>query len=93
MGYIDNNPLLKEVKDEATIDNLLEIVKDENFDKPGIIFGGDHFYTGTVWIPIISDYHSALVGTKQTGGEAYSLDVASQARDQVNNYKSGRQVQ
>lgn len=93
MGYIDNNPLLKEVKDEATIDNLLEIVKDENFDKPGIIFGGDHFYTGTVWIPIISDYHSALVGTKQTGGEAYSLDVASQARDQVNNYRSGRQVQ
>ena len=93
MGYIDNNPLLKEVKDETTIDNLLEIVKDENFDKPGIIFGGDHFYTGTVWIPIISDYHSALVGTNQTGGEAYSLDVASQARDQINNYKSGRQVQ
>lgn len=92
MGVIDDNPLLNEVTDDSTIDNLVEIVGDTDFSKKGW-FGGDSFYQGTVWIPIISDYHSALIGTKQTGAESLELDKAQQIKNAINNYKSGRQPQ
>lgn len=96
MGDIDDNPLLKEITDDATIDNLIEITKDETYDKnDSWIFEGsyDRAYTGTIWIPIINDYHSASTGTSQKGNEALAIDTAQQVRNQINNYKQGRQPQ
>lgn len=90
MDIFDSNPLLKEINDEATIDNLIQITKDEDFSKPGL-FGGDHFYQGTVWIPVNASYQAASIGTKTTGEDVINTEYAEQARDARVNWKSGRQ--
>lgn len=95
MDVLDDNPLLSEINDDATIDNLISITKDEKFSKPGIINsifgGGDHFYKGTLWIPVNSNYQAASIGTKTTGKDVLNIEYAQQARDARNNWKSGRQ--
>lgn len=55
---LDDNPLLQEVKDDKTVDNLIAITKNENFSKGW--FSSDKYYKGTVWIPIRVNYQSAL---------------------------------
>lgn len=90
MNDLDDNPLLKEVTDEATIDNIIQMSNDANFDKPGI-FGGDHIYQGTLWIPIQESYQAAAITTKTTGKDVLNTEYAEQARDARVNWKSGRQ--
>lgn len=95
MGDLEDNPLLSEITDDSVIDNVLEIMQDTDFDKNDslIELGYDRMYQGTLWIPLIIDYHSALAGVKQSGGEAYELDKAQQIKNAISNYKSGRQPQ
>ena len=68
MGQFDDNSLLQPITDDSVIDNLLQISKEEVFDKNEWydINGTDHFYKGTVWIPINVSYvaASANVGMK-----------------------------
>ena len=96
MGDLDDNPLLKEITDDATIDNLISITKDENFNKKGIInsFTGkyDRFYRGTLFIPLEVNYHAAGVGIKSKGSDVYNTEVAQQARDARMNWNPEHQV-
>ena len=68
MGQFDDNSLLQPITDDSVIDNLLQISKEEVFDKNEWydINDTDHFYKGTVWIPINVSYvaASANVGMK-----------------------------
>ena len=68
MDQFDDNSLLQPITDDSVIDNLLQISKEEVFDKNEWydINGTDHFYKGTVWIPINVSYvaASANVGMK-----------------------------
>lgn len=96
MGDLEDNPLLKEITDDATIDNLISITKDENFSKKGIIssFTGnyDRFYRGTLWIPLDVNYHAASTGTKTKGEDVYNTEVAQQARDARDNWNNGHSI-
>lgn len=96
LGELDDNPLLQEITDDATIDNLIEITKAEDFDKKGIIssFTGnyDRFYRGQVWIPLDVNYQSALVGTKTSGKDVENTEVAQKVIDAKNNWKTGPSI-
>lgn len=69
MGQFDNNELLQTIQDDSIRDALLEITKEE-FDKskyplPGV----DHFYRGTVWIPVKTSYIAAQANTSMKTSE------------------------
>lgn len=61
MGQFDSNSLLQEINDDSVVNNLLKITKEEDFDKNEFYdFNGvDHFYKGTVWIPLDVSYIAA----------------------------------
>lgn len=61
MGQFDSNQLLQVINDDAVVDNLLQITKEENYDKNEWYDwnGVDHFYKGTVWIPVDVSYVAA----------------------------------
>lgn len=61
MDQFDNNDLLQVINDDAIVDNLLQITKEEEYDKNEWYDwnGVDHFYKGTVWIPVDVSYIAA----------------------------------
>ena len=60
MGQFDSNELLQPINDDAVVDNLLQITKEENYDTNNFLWNGvDHFYRGTVWIPVDVSYVAA----------------------------------
>lgn len=88
---MDDNPLLKEITDDSTIDNLVEITKDKNFSKKGFfnsITGSyNRFYEGTLWVPIDVNYQSAGITTNMNGKQNRAIEEAQQARDVRANWK------
>ena len=92
MDELEDNPMLREITDDATIDNLIEITKDEKFNKKGIISGFtgnyDRFYRGTAWIPLDVNYLAAATGTKTTGKDVRALQVNQSARDARSNWNT-----
>ena len=60
MDQFDNNELLQTIDDDEIVDNLLQITKEENYDQSNFLWNGvDHFYRGTVWIPVDVSYIAA----------------------------------
>lgn len=84
MDDMDDNPLLNEVTNDSTINNLIQITKDSEFNKKGFfnsITGSyNRFYEGTLWIPLNVNYHAATT-SKMKIEEARALEEAQQARD------------
>ena len=68
MDQFDSSELLQPINDDAIVDNLLQITKEENYDKDELYDwnGVDHFYRGTVWVPVKVSYvaASANIGMK-----------------------------
>lgn len=95
MDDMDDNPLLKEVTNDSVIDNLVQITKDNEFNKKGFfnsLTGSyNRFYEGTLWIPLDVNYHASTT-SKMTVGEARSLEEAQQARDVRANWKPAHQI-
>ena len=95
MDEMDDNPLLKEVTNDSVIDNLVQITKDNEFNKKGFfnsLTGSyNRFYEGTLWIPLDVSYHASTT-SKMTVGEARSLEEAQQARDVRANWKPAHQI-
>ena len=95
MDDMDDNPLLKEVTNDSVIDNLVQITKDDKFNKKGFfnsLTGSyNRFYEGTLWIPLDVNYHASTT-SKMTVGEARSLEEAQQARDVRANWKPAHQI-
>lgn len=77
---LDDNPLLKEIKDDKTVDNLIAITKNEDFSKGW--FSSDKYYQGTVWIPIKVNYQSALANKDLSVSQAMDeIEPRQQALD------------
>lgn len=95
MDDLDENPLLQEVLDDASINNYISTVKDENFEKKGMfgIFGYDHVYQGTVWIPVSVNYNNAVANKDLLANTAMQLDMLDQARETTSKLVLGRQPQ
>ena len=95
MDDLDENPLLQEVLDDASINNYISTVKDENFEKKGMfgIFGYDHVYQGTVWIPVSVNYNNAVANKDLLANTAMQLDMLDQARETTSKLILGRQPQ
>lgn len=95
MDEMDDNPLLKEVTNDSVIDNLVQITKDDKFNKKGFfnsLTGSyNRFYEGTLWIPLDVNYHASTT-SKMTVGQARSLEEAQQARDVRANWKPAHQI-
>lgn len=96
MGDMDDNPLLKEVTNDSVIDNLVQITKDDKFNKKGFFnsLAGNYnrFYEGTLWIPLDVNYQAAAISTKTTMGQTRALEEAQQARDVRANWKPAHQI-
>lgn len=60
MDQFDSNELLQPINDDAVVDNLLQVTKEENYDTNNFLWNGvDHFYRGTVWVPVNVSYVAA----------------------------------
>lgn len=60
MDQFDSNELLQPINDDAIVDNLLQVTKEENYDTNNFLWNGvDHFYRGTVWVPVKVSYVAA----------------------------------
>ena len=96
MDEMDDNPLLKEVTNDSVIDNLIQITKDDKFNKKGFfnsLTGSyNRFYEGTLWIPLDVNYQAAAISTKTTMGQTRALEEAQQARDVRANWKPAHQI-
>lgn len=95
MGELDDNPLLKEVTNDSVIDNLIQITKDDDFNKKGFfnsITGSyNRFYEGTLWIPLNVNYHASTT-SKMSIEQARALEEAQQARDLRNNWNQAPSI-
>ena len=96
MGEMDDNPLLKEVTNDSVIDNLIQITKDDKFNKKGFfnsLTGSyNRFYEGTLWIPLDVNYQAAAISTKTTMGQTRALEEAQQARDVRANWRPAHSI-
>ena len=60
MDQFDSNELLQPINDDAVVDNLLQVTKEENYDTNNFLWNGvDHFYRVTVWVPVNVSYVAA----------------------------------
>lgn len=95
MDEMDDNPLLKEVTNDSVIDNLIQITKDDKFNKKGFfnsLTGSyNRFYEGTLWIPLDVNYHASTT-SKMTVAEARALEEAQQASDLRRNWNPGHSI-
>ena len=95
MDEMDDNPLLKEVTNDSVIDNLVQITKDDKFNKKGFfnsLTGSyNRFYEGTLWIPLDVNYHASTT-SKMTADEARALEEAQQATNLRRNWKPAHQI-
>ena len=63
----DSTNLLQEIDDDTLIQNLLNITKEE---RDNFIIGGiNHYYRGTVWIPVQESYVAAMANTSLNANE------------------------
>lgn len=96
MDEMDDNPLLKEVTNDSVIDNLIQITKDDKFNKKGFfnsLTGSyNRFYEGTLWIPLDVNYQAAAISTKTTMGQTRALEEAQQARDVRANWRPAHSI-
>ena len=75
MDQFDSNELLQTIEDDYVVDNLLQITKEENYDKKEWYDrnGVDHFYKGTVWIPVDTSYIAALANNGIKTGQINNI--------------------
>lgn len=93
MGQFDRNSLLQEDIDDNSVQNYINITKDENWDTNNFLWNGvDHLYKGTIWIPVQVNYHSAAASTKMSANEALKLEQRQQALETRNQLTLGRQL-
>lgn len=82
MGQFDGNSLLQEDTDDNSVQNYINITKDENWDTNNFLWNGvDHLYKGTIWIPVQVNYHSAAANMKMSANEALQLEQRQQTLD------------
>ena len=87
MGQFDGNSLLQEDTDDNSVQNYINITKDENWDTNNFLWNGvDHLYKGTIWIPVQVNYHSAAANMKMSANEALQLEQRQQTLDMQNQY-------
>lgn len=90
LGVMDNNELLQIIQDDAIVDNLLQITQEENYDKNEWYnpadWGGnyDHFYRGTVWIPVKTSYIAASANNSMKVNEVMDISQREQALNASN---------
>lgn len=93
MGQFDSNSLLQEDNDDNSVQNYINITKDENWDDNNWFWNGtDHLYKGTIWIPVQVNYHSAAASMKMSANEAQELEQRQQALDMQNQYTKPPQI-
>ena len=93
MGQFDSNGLLQEDVDDNSVQNYINITKDENWDSNNFLWNGvDHLYKGTVWIPIQVNYHSAAANMKMDASEALELEQRQQALEMQQQYTKPPQI-
>ncbi len=93
MGQFDSNSLLQEDNDDNSVQNYINITKDENWDTNNFFWNGvDHLYKGTVWIPVQVNYHSAAANMKMSANEALQLEQRQQTLDMQNQYTKPPQI-
>ena len=93
MGQFDSNGLLQEDVDDNSVQNYINITKDENWDSNNFLWNGvDHLYKGTVWIPIQVNYHSAAAHMKMDASEALELEQRQQALEMQQQYTKPPQI-
>lgn len=80
MGQFDSNSLLQEINDDSIVNNLLKITKEEDFDKNEFYdFNGvDHFYKGTVWIPLDVSYIAATANQDMPTSQVNNINLKEQ---------------
>lgn len=95
LGDMDDNPLLHEITDDTTINNLIQITKDENFEKKGFfnsITGNyNRFYEGTLWIPIDVNYQAAA-SSSLTMAQSQTLEQAQQGLEARQNWNTPHEI-
>lgn len=90
LGALDNNELLQVIQDDSVVDNLLQITQEENYDKNEWYnpadWGGnyDHFYRGTVWIPVKISYIAASANNSMKVNEVMDISQREQALNASN---------
>lgn len=93
MEQFDSNGLLQEDVDDNSVQNYINITKDENWDSNNFLWNGiDHLYKGTVWIPIQVNYHSAAAHMKMDASEALELEQRQQALEMQQQYTKPPQI-
>lgn len=93
MGQFDSNSLLQEDNDDNSVQNYINITKDESWDDNNWFWNGtDHLYKGTIWIPVQVNYHSAAASMKMRANEAQELEQRQQALDMQNQYTKPPQI-
>lgn len=93
MEKFDSNGLLQEDVDDNSVQNYINITKDENWDSNNFLWNGvDHLYKGTVWIPIQVNYHSAAAHMKMDASEALELEQRQQALEMQQQYTKPPQI-
>lgn len=93
MGQFDGNSLLQEDNDDNSVQNYINITKDENWDTNNFLWNGvDHLYKGTIWIPVQVNYHSAAANMKMSANEALELEQRQQTLNMQNQYTKPPQI-
>ena len=93
MRQFDGNSLLQEDNDDNSVQNYINITKDENWDTNNFLWNGvDHLYKGTIWIPVQVNYHSATANMKMSANEALELEQRQQTLDMQNQYTKPPQI-
>lgn len=93
MGQFDSNRFLQEDTDDNSVQNYINITKDENWDTNNWFWNGvDHLYKGTIWIPVKVNYQAALANMKMKSSETLALEQQQQALDMQQSLQLGRQL-
>lgn len=93
MGQFDSNRFLQEDTDDNSVQNYINITKDENWDTNNWFWNGvDHLYKGTIWIPVKVNYQAALANIKMKASETFALEQQQQALDIQQTLQMGRQL-
>lgn len=83
------SPSLKKIESETLLNKYRKITDPDDYVTDD---DDQEMYEGTVWIPLLRNYHGASVGQTLTGDEALALDTASQAASARQEWTSGRKV-
>lgn len=95
----EDNPYLQEITNDTRIKNITSQIRSANgwdskeskkefeFDEDNWYDwnGHDHYYEGTVFIPVKADYFSAQAGSGEKVGPNYAMEI--EAKQQISNHK------